>query len=284
MRVIAEEVLGREKAREVWKSLEIVGDIAVMKKPFSSNLTLEDFRAVAEELMKRIPYVKSVWLAVSPTEPPFKTRRLIHLAGEPKTVTYYKEHGCVFKVDVAKVFITPRLSYEHLRVAKLVKSGEIVVNMFAGVGTFSIIIAKRSDVKLVHSIDINEHAYQLMLENIALNKVADRVIAHLGDAAKVVEEKLIGVVNRVLMPLPDLALEYTPYALKALKEERGWMHFYLHLLMDKEKKFLKEAERMVSQRLEELGWKTISLSSRPVRKVGPKRVQVVVDAEVEHRA
>ncbi|MEM1873497.1 MAG: class I SAM-dependent methyltransferase family protein [Acidilobaceae archaeon] len=277
-------MLGADKAGEVWSTLEVVGDIAVLKKPFSSSLSIEDYRALALELMKSLPYIKSVWLAVSPTEPPFKTRRLVHLAGEERTVTTYREHGCIFKVDIARVFITPRLSFEHARVASLVEPGEVVVNMFAGVGTFSIIIAKRAQARLVHSIDINEHAYKLMLENIELNKVSDRVVAHLGDAARVVEEKLVGVADRVLMPLPDLALEYAPYALKALRGDRGWVHFYLHVPMGKRGEHLAEAEKLVSARLEELGWRARLLRSRTVRKVGPRLAQVVVDTEAEARS
>lgn len=277
---IAREVLG-DKGAEVWSRLELIGDIAVIKKPIKTSLTLEDFRVLGEALIRRIPGVKSVWLAVSPVTGPYKTRSYTHLAGEERTWTIYREHGCSFKVDITRVFVTPRLGYEHLRVANLVGYGEVVVNMFAGVGVFSIVIARVSKPRAVHSIDINVDAYNLMVENIKLNNVEDIVIPHLGDAAKVVEERLVGVADRVLMPLPDLALDYAPHALKALKGPRGFIHFYIHMDMDKGRGFLGRAIEIVGSRVESLGWRLFKADSRVVRKVGPGLAQVVVDAGVE---
>lgn len=161
------------------------------------------------------------------------------------------------------------------------REGEVIVNMFAGVGIFSIVIARHSKPRTVHSIDLNPDAYNLMVENIALNKVEGIVIPYLGDAARVVEEKLVGVADRVLMPLPDLALEYAPQALLALRGPRGFIHFYLHLKQDKEKRFLREAIRMVEAKVAGEGWNLVGASARVVRKVGPGMAQVVVDAEVE---
>ncbi len=277
---IAREVLG-SRGVEVWSRLELIGDIAVIKKPIKTSLTLEDFKALGEALARKIPGVKSVWLAVSPVASPYKTRSYVHLAGEERAWTIYREHGCSFKVDITRVFVTPRLGYEHLRVASLTGRGEVVVNMFAGVGVFSIVIAKISKPRAVHSIDINVDAYNLMVENVKINGVEDIVIPHLGDAARVVEEKLVGVADRVLMPLPDLALEYAPYALKALKGPRGFIHFYLHMGMDKKREFLGKAVDIVKSKVESLGWSIPNANSRVVRKVGPGLAQVAVDALVE---
>jgi len=280
VRELALKLLG-EKGFQVWSKLEIVGDIAILKKPLASDLTVEDFRVLAEAVLGEVPNVKSVWLAVTPVGGPYKTRGFIHLAGEPRSWTIYREHGCSFKVDITKVFITPRLGFEHARVASLVRSGEVVVNMFAGIGIFSIVIARKAKPLKIHSIDINPEAYNLMVENIRLNRVEDIVVPYLGDAARVVEEKLRGVADRVLMPLPDLALEYAPQALLALRGPRGFIHFYLHMRADKGKAFLRRAVDMVADRVSREGWSLASANSKVVRKVGPGMVQVVVDAEVE---
>lgn len=207
----------------------------------------------------------------------YKLRELIHLAGEERSETIYKEHGCRFKVDIRKVFITPRLNYEHLRVAKLVREGEIVINMFAGVGTFSIIMARLSRPRVVHSIDINPHAYELMKENIAMNKVESIVIPYLGDAAEVIAERLVRTADRVLMPLPDLALSYLPHALSAIRGSSGTLHVYLHV---NESDFPDKAAEAVRERIEREGWTVERVSGRIVRDVGPRLVQVVLDVEV----
>ena len=281
LRRLAREVLGAEKAGQVWSRIDIIGDIAVVKKPFTGTVTLEDLRVLAQALVERLPYVRSVWAVVSPVEGPYKTRRLVHLAGEERTETVYVEHGCRFRVDVAKVFITPRLNYEHLRVARQVSEGEVIVNMFAGAGLFSIIIACKSRPRRVYSIDINPEAYRYMVENVRLNKVEGVVKPILGDAARIIEERLEGVADRVLMPLPELALDYLPYALRALRG-RGVIHVYLHVHAPKGVDPLGESARMVEERLQGLGvLRYRLLQARRVRPVGPRLVQTVVDVEVE---
>jgi len=282
LKSIAVEVLGEDKGSQVWSRIEIIGDIALIKKPLTSDsITIEDLRILAQALLEKLPYVKSVWAAVSPVEGSFKTRRFIHLAGEERTETIYREHGCKFLVDIAKVFITPRLSYEHRRIASLVRPGETVVNMFAGAGLFSIIIACHSSPRKVYSIDINPEAYKYMVENIRLNKVENIVVPILGDAAKIVEERLRGVATRVLMPLPELALDYLPYAIDAIKR-RGVIHAYLHVYTPKGGDPLEESKNLVANRLEELGVRSYRvLGARRVRSVGPRKLQTVVDVEVE---
>ncbi|GBF09072.1 conserved hypothetical protein [Aeropyrum pernix] len=280
LKEIAEEVLGRDKAALLWKRIDIIGDIAVIKKPIHGGVSIEDLRLVAVELLRRLPHVRSVWLATGPVGGLFKVRRdLLHLAGEKRTSTVYREHGAEFLVDISKVFITPRLSFEHLRVARLVKPGETVVNMFAGVGVFSIIIALKSRPSKVYSIDINPDAYRLMVENIRLNRVEDVVEPLLGDSARIVSESLRGVADRVLMPLPDLALDYMGHALDALRG-RGWLHVYLHVDYERGKGHLRRACKLVEAEVEGRGWRVVEAKARVVRSVGPKLLQVVVDAVV----
>lgn len=284
VRRIAEEVLGREKASLVWSRLDVVGDIALIKMPLSGGIDIEDLRLIAYRILDEVPHVRSVWLATGAVEGDYRVRGgLVHLAGEKRTTTIYKEHGCKFKVDIARVFVTPRLNYEHLRVAKHVAPGEAVINMFAGAGLFSIIIACKSRPSVIHSIDINRHAYELIIENARLNRVDHIVRAYHGDAASIVEELLINSSDRVLMPLPALALEYLPHALAALRGGRGVVHVYLHVRVEKGKDPLEEAKDAVRARVEEEGWSVVETLARRVRSVGPRLVQVVVDAKVRKR-
>ena len=281
LRQLAREVLGEEGARRIWKRIDIIGDIAIVKAP--QGFPLEKMKDIARAMMRVLPYIRSVWLATGGVEGRYKVRSgLVHLAGEKRTETIYREHGCSFRVDVARVFITPRLSYEHRRIAELVEPGEVVVNMFAGVGLFSIIIACKVKNVKVYSIDINPDAYRFMVENVRLNRVEDRVFPILGDAAKVIEESLQGVATRVLMPLPELALDYLPYALAALRG-RGYVHVYLHVHYGRGKDPRQKASRLVSERLSSLGAPHRVIRARRVRRVGPRIDQIVVDVEVEPR-
>ena len=278
LRKLALEVLGEEMAKRIWGRMEIVGDILVIRIPF--DVEPEALKPLAERVLAELPYVKSVWGGLPGVKGEYRLREFIHLAGEKRSETVYKEYGCLFKVDITRVYLSPSLSYEHYRVAKLVSPGEVVVNMYAGAGLFSIVMAKHAKPRVVYSIDINPDAYRCMVENVRLNKVEGVVVPILGDAARVIEEKLVDTSDRVLMPYPDIALEHLVYAVKALRG-KGWIHIYLHVEAAKGEDPVGNAKRIAGEKLGELGVETYNFAfGRIVRQIAPRRYQVVLDAYV----
>ena len=276
LRKIAEEILGKENSKKIWGRIEIIGDIAVIRKP--PELSIEVFVPLGEEILRRLPYVKSVWLAVTSVKTEYRVREHIFLAGERRSTTTYREHGCVFKIDINSVYISPALNYEHKRVADLVKPGEFIINMFAGAGLFSIIIAKKAKPKKIISIDINPRAYELMRENIMLNKVEDVVEARLGDASQIVKE-FVGMADRVLMPLPEYSRTYLPDATLALKE-CGVIHVYDFVSAERKEEALLKSKEIFSEELKKSDVYYEFLYGRVVRSVGPRYYQVVLDINV----
>lgn len=280
LREIVSEVLGEDYARRIWKRIDIIGDIVVIRKPFDVEQSV--FRKVGEALLERIPYVRSVWLSVSGVEGVYRLRDLIHLAGEKRTETLYVEHGCRFKLDITKVYVSLRLSYEHVRVAELVGDGESLLNMYAGAGFFSIHAACRRNIEAAYSIDINPHAFHYMVVNTRLNGVEDRVVPVYGEAYSTTLRMFRRSVDRVLMPLPEKALEHLPAAVAALKDQ-GWIHVYVHVGARGQREAIEKAKRLVSQRLEAYARWFWFKGARVVRTVGPREYQVVVDVYVEPR-
>ncbi|HZY46947.1 MAG TPA: methyltransferase, partial [Candidatus Bathyarchaeia archaeon] len=187
------------------------------------------------------------------------------------------EGGCRLKVDIAKAFFSPRLSTEHLRVAQQVKPRECVVDMFAGVGPFSVLIAKRVESVRIHAIDHNPDATRLAEENARLNKVADKITVWTGDARIVSKKNLSGVASRVIMNHPSRAREFLKPACETLGRSRGLLHYYTFADgPDSESK----AERELKAGLVLLDRKISILSTRKVRGVAPMKWQIVVDAEL----
>ena len=279
LKTLLSERLSPEEVRQLYKSYDIIGDIAVIRVPEHLD---KRSRIVAEAIMETHKHVKSVWKQTTPVSGEFRLRGLELVAGEEKTETVYKEYGCVFKVDIKKCYFSPRLSYERMRIARQVGSGETVVNMFAGVGCYSILIAKHSDVEKVFSIDVNPVAVEYMRENVRLNRVEDKVVPILGDARQVIEEKLRGVADRVLMPLPERAYEFLEDALKALKTSgKNFIHYYCFEHATKDENPLKKAEEGVSRKLRSLGVGFEVVLGRVVRETGPNWYQVVLDLKVE---
>jgi len=272
LRKMVEEALGRK----VSLGLDLIGDIAILRLP---QVSREEEAKIAEIVMRVHRNVKAVFKQVSPVSGEFRLRRLEHLAGEKRLETVHREYGCLFKVNVAEAYFSPRLHHERFRVARLVSQGEVVVNFFAGVGCFSIMAAKHGKPSKVYSIDLNPAAYRYMKENILLNRVVGIVEPMLGDAAKLAEEKLERVANRVLLPLPELAQHYLPYAAKCLKARGGWIHYYDFVEARKPREALKEALKLIPEQVE--GFKLQTVYGRIVRSVGPGRWQIVLDVKAE---
>jgi len=259
---------------KIYNSYDIVGDIAIIKVPTDA---VENAKNVADEIIKLYSTkIKSVFMQTSAVQGDFRTRSLHFLAGENRTVTLYKEHGCLFNVDVARCYLSPRLLFEHKRISSLVTQGEIVVNMFSGVGCFSILIAKASGSK-VYSIDVNPAAYEYMQENVRLNGVFNCVIPLLGDSKEIIRLQLCGVADRVLMPLPELAFEYLPYALIALKPSGGWIHFFDFQHATKNEDPVERTRQKVIEHLDALGVSYSFGFSRVIRSIGPYWYQTVLD-------
>jgi tRNA (guanine37-N1)-methyltransferase len=269
------ETLLSEQLRKVYNSFDIIGDIAIIKH--NNNQSAE---AVAKQIMVVHKNIKTVLTPVTRIAGDFRVRELRLLAGENKTNTSHKESGCTFKVDVEKCYFSPRLSHEHSRIAKLVKSGETVVNMFAGVGCFSIIIAKTQSKTKIYSIDVNPTAVRYMEKNIKANYVCDQVFPLLGDSKDIIRPQLQGVADRVLMPLPEKALEYLPYALSALKQTGGWVHYYDFQHARGKEDPLEKTKLKVAEKLNRVGISYVFANSRVIRPTGPNWYQTVIDIQV----
>jgi len=272
---------GRLQTQEldiVFKSYDVVGDIVVMRVPETLK---PKSQIVAKAIMQTHKNVKTVLLQTSAVSGDFRLRQLEWVAGEKKTVTVHKEFGCLFEVDLDRCYFSPRLSFERRRIASLVQPNEIVVNMFAGVGCFSIVMARHSRVKKVFSIDVNPVAFEFMSKNVKLNRVQNQVIPILGDAKKIVKEKLSHVADRVLMPLPERAYEYLDDALTALKPSGGWVHYYDFVHAGKGENAVERVKEKVAAKLDEFDVNFKLLFGRVVRATGPYWFQVVVDVLVE---
>jgi tRNA (guanine37-N1)-methyltransferase len=262
---------------QIYGSFDVIGDIAIFKIPKNGKRSVE---TVANQIMATQKHVKTVFVQTSGVAGDFRVRKLRLVAGEDKTTAKYKESGCIFAVDVESCYFSPRLSYERLRIAGLVKPAETVVNMFAGVGCFSIIIAKMVNTAKVYSIDANPAAFRYMEENVKLNRVYGKVFPLIGDSKNIVNDQLQGKADRVLMPLPELVLEYLPYAVSALKCGCGWIHLYDFQHASGRENPVEKTRQKVAQRLDGLGVQYFFAFSRVVRSIGPNWYQTVLDIRV----
>ena len=143
-----------------WKK---IGDILILDNnyPTVSQNDLKDLSV--KHRVKTIMNIKHI--QGTKREPVYE----ILWGGETETVN--KENGCLFKLDLSKVMWSKGNNNERLRIAKLVGDGEDVIDMFAGIGYFSIPIGVHANPNNVYSIEINPNSYWFLCENIKLNKL-----------------------------------------------------------------------------------------------------------------
>jgi len=267
-----ENILSTNENDELISAFDQIGDIIIVRIPES---LLSKKKIIGETLLNEVKIAKSVFCQASAVEGDFRTRNLEILAGVNSTETEYKEFGCRFLVDVENVFFSPRLSTERERIANLIQDGEIMTNMFAGIGMFSIMVTKKKKCTL-YSLDINPVASKLCEKNIAMNKLAGKVISINGDASRIIEEELMDKSDRTLMLLPERSDEFLESAINTTKDG-GIIHYYSHIHADKKSEAGKLSEEHY---LQVTPVKSEILFSKIVRAIGPRYYQTVVDIKI----
>ena len=267
-----ENVLSEKESNELISAFDQIGEIIIVRIPDS---LLSKKKIIGKALLDDVKIVRSVFYQASAVSGDFRTRDLEILAGEDNTETEYKEFGCRFTVDVENAFFSPRLSTERGRIANLIQNGEVMTNMFAGIGMFSIMAAKKKKCT-VYSLDINPVASKLCETNMGLNKLAGNIISINGDASEIIKEQLINKSDRTLMLLPERSDEFLDSAIDTTKDG-GIIHYYSHIHADKKTEAGKLSEEHY---LKVTPVKSEILHSKIVRPVGPRYYQTVVDVKI----
>lgn len=192
------------------------------------------------------------------------------IAGE-SAETIHKENGCLFKIDALKLMYSQGNLAERKRMGKLGKN-ETIVDMFAGIGYFSIPMAVHSKPKRIYAIEINPVAFGYLKENIKLNGVEDIIEPVSGDCAAVTPH---GIADRVIMGYLD-AHEYLEQGIRALVSG-GILHYHEAVPEAVENR---PVER-ITEAARKLGGKIEIIKTRRIKKYSPGVWHVVVDARVD---
>ena len=221
--------IGEKELSAVRRSFEIIGNVVVIDIP-DEVYHLKD--EIVKAILEKHKHVKTVLRKVGEVSGDYRVASYeVIYGGETETVV--KEHGCRFLLDPTKVYYSVKLSGERERIFRLVKPGERVLVMFAGVGPFAITIAKNAEPEEVVGVELNPKAVEYFRKNVKLNRVEDVVKVYEGDVRKVVPE-LEGKFDRILMPSPNNAQDFADVA--ALKAKKGsCIHYYTFAGVEEEK-------------------------------------------------
>jgi len=271
------------------RSYDILGHIAVIE--FDKFFHIDDKginnykQKIANAILIVNKNIKTVYEKKSKIKGKYRLRELAILYGEDKSETIHKENGCAFKLDVKNTYFSPRLVFERRRIASSkIKENELIIDLFAGVGTFSIQIARNKNVK-IYAFDINPIAYEYLKDNIELNKLKGEIfpnnidVKQIPDPTNQLGKLLCHKANRIIMNLPESSIKFIDVACYLMKEFGGILHFYQ--FSEKPNPIEKTLKNLKAE-LTRLNWEIEAIiNSKIVKHYSPKSELVVVDLKIK---
>ncbi len=268
--------LGPKLGQEATAGYDSVGTTAIIE--IAKGMEKRE-KKIARALLQSNGLLKTVLKKESAMQGEFRVRKFKWLAGKRSYQAEYKESGCTFRFDLRKTYFSTRLGTERSRIANQVKPGENVLALFAGVGPFAIVIAKKQPTAQVVAVELNPDAFRMMEENIALNKVSNATAIQ-GDVRAVLK-KYSKWADRACMPLPHTGYDFLDDVIAAIKDG-GTVHFY---------GFGGEQEGVFTLNLAKIkaacqrqGVSCKILGKKVVRPYAPAVFQVVVDFRILRRS
>lgn len=271
------------------RSYDIIGDIAIIEFNKFEPTYNEKNRFVKKEIAKAIlqvnKNVNSVFEKKGEISGKYRLRKLNLLYGDKNSETTYKENKCYFKLDVKNTFFTPRLVYERRRVASSnIKENETIIDLFAGVGPFSIQIAKKHNVE-IFSFDLNPDAYYYLKKNIELNNLRGKIHAYNLDVKTLLNpvnelsKKLKNSADRIIMNLPEKSLHFLDVSCFLMKKTGGIIHYYL---FSEKPNPIQKAIEVLSVNIAKKDWKIEKIfKSKVVKAYSPKSDLIVLDLVIK---
>ena len=234
---------------------------------------------IAQKSMDLLPSMESVYLNRGIIKGNFRTPENIeYVTGKEDPIVIHREHGVSYKFDFTKIMFSQGNIIERKYLATLVKDGEIIVDMFAGIGYFSLPIAKISNPKQIYSIEINPYSFKFLVENIKLNQLEDKITPINGNCKEeVLKLSNNGVkADRVIMGVFPAPKGYIKEALTLYKETGTFYHYEGVIDNDNYSDLYQEFEETVKEnRL-----RSELVDKRIVKSYGPRLYHVVLDIRV----
>lgn len=270
VRSFVREASGPAVAEAIPSGFQRVGDVVLVRLPE----TLRPSFPVIGEAYRRATGAVSVLRRNGGIVGEFRVPQVERIAGDG-TETEVLEHGIRYRFDAAQVMFSAGNHTERRRVGSLVRPGETVVDLFAGIGYLTLPAAVLGRAARVHACEANPVSVRYLTENVRLNGVPEVVRIWPGDNRDA--PLPLGTADRLLLGLLPDSLPYVPRALPLLRPDGGWVH--VHRLLDAR---APEAEAIFEVRalLARLGARAEQLSVHRVKPYSPGRIHVVVEGQV----
>ena len=268
--------LSKEDLGLLPSGFQAVGDIAILN--LNSQL-LKYKKEIAKATQELFPRFETICNKTGEIKGTYREPQIEVLLGN-ETEAINKESGCLFKFDVTKIMFAKGNQSEKRRIASLVKPGETIVDMFAGIGYFTLPMAKLAKPKIIYSIELNPVAFQYLNENLKLNKITN--VKTINGNSNVEVPKLIdqGIrADRVMMGYLPEPKEFLEQAVKIVKDS-GMIHYECVVNEKEHDKSVKEIELRLRTVAEKLNKGIKILKINKVKDYAPHLSHCTFDVQV----
>lgn len=220
-----DEKLTQKELELLPSGFQTLGEVVIIK--LDPEL-LDKKETIAKAYLDILHYMRAVYLNRGKIEGKFREpEKIEYIAGEKDPMVEHKEHGVKYRFNIKKIMFSKGNINERKHLASLVEEGETIVDMFAGIGYFSLPIAVLSKPKKIYSIELNPIAYEFFVENIRINNVENIIEPILGDCKeKVLELSKKGIkADRIIMGVFPAPKEYIEEALTLIKDSGTIIHY-----------------------------------------------------------
>lgn len=268
--------LSEEELSLLPSGFQTVGKVIILKL---KQELLGNKELIAETCLEMMPYIRSIYLNTGKVKGEFREPEIEYLAGDKNPIVEHKEHGIIYKFDITKIMFSQGNLYERKYLPTLVEKGETIVDMFAGIGYFSLPLGKLSPAERIYSIELNPIAYEFLVENIKLNDLEEKLVPILGDSKQeVIKLSSEGVrADRVVMGVFPAPKDFIKPALSLVANSGTLYHYEGVVDRDKYLNLYREFKEIANNQ----GYETSLQEKRFVKSYGPNLFHTIIDILVK---
>ncbi len=256
-----------------------IGEIIII----NLNSKLKNYKKIiGEAILELFPRIKTICNKKGIIIGKYRKPQIEIIAGKKNTEAITQEYGCYYKFDVRKTMFAKGNINERVRIAKQVNQNEIILDMFAGIGYFTVPMAKLASPKIIYSIELNPVSFKYLNENIKLNKIQKKVQTIKGDCSKetlALVKKLGRFADRIVMGYLPPPKKFIKFAMRAIKKD-GVMHYETIMYEDKLKQETEENLALIKKEAKKQNLDVQLLSVNYVKAYRPKVNHYVLDVKI----